>query len=135
MNVKDAIQKKISKFIEWNKERKDRCVLYRIYEDQEQECYIRYRDKRFKRSELPSCAVPVTGERNAYAIVSLDEPPPAPYGQNAITLFVWSEDYSFERAFEHFSDDSQKVDWKKILIAIGVAIAGVYIMVVSGVVG
>ena len=29
----------------------------------------------------------------------------------------------------------EKLDWKKILIAIGVAVAGIYVMSVSGVIG
>lgn len=131
--LSSAFRFKISKFKKWRAERKDSCVLYRIYEDQEQGAIIRYRDRKFRRSELPSCAVPVTGERNAFAIVTLDAPPPAPYGQDAITLFIWSEDYSFERSFEHFSSDSAPIDWKKILIAAAVIIGGIYILYVSGV--
>lgn len=133
--VSAAFRTKWAKFKEWRSERKDRCVLYRIYEDQEQGAIIRYRDRKYHKSELPSCAVPVTGERNAYAIVTMDAPPPAPFGQDAISLFVWSEDFSFERSFEHFSSDGAGVDWKKILIAVGVVIAGIYVIYVSGVVG
>lgn len=134
--LKQALRKKWIQFKEWRAERKDRCVLYRIYEDQEKDCIVRYRDKRFHKSDLPSTAVPVTGERNAWAIVTLSEPPPAPYGQNAITLFIWSEDYSFERSFEHFSSsDGPGIDWKKILIGGAVVIAGLYIMMTSGVIG
>lgn len=133
--IRQSIRQKWAQFKEWNKERKDRCVLYRIYEDQSQDCIVRYRDKRFHKSELPSNAMPVTGERNAWAIVTLTKPPPAPYGQNAIALFIWSEDYSFERSFEHYSSsDGSGIDWKKILIGVAVVVGGVYVMMASGVI-
>lgn len=133
--VSAALRTNWSKFKEWRAERRDRCVLYNIYWDYAQNCIVRYRDKRYHKSDLPSCAVPVTGERNAYAIVNLDAPPSAPYGQNAISLFIWSEDYSFEKSFEHFSEDGTPLDWKKLLIALGIGIVGIYIMFVSGVIG
>lgn len=131
-SVRSWVRSKANQFKDWNAERKDRCTLDRIYYDYDQECWIRYRDKRSKRSELPSCAVPVTRMRNTYAIVSADPPEPAPYGQNAITLFVWSEDFSFEKSFEHFSDDGVPIDWKKVLIVAGVVILGIYAILVFG---
>lgn len=134
-NVFAALRSKWVKFQEFMKNRGERCVLYRIYEDQEKGAIVRYRDKKFLKSELPPCALPVTGERNAYGIVCLDAPPRAPHGQDAVILYIWSEDYSFEKSFEHLSDDSTPMDWKKILTVIGIAIAGAYVMYVSGVVG
>lgn len=123
---------KINRLKEWNAERRDRCTLDKIYYDCDQKCWIRYRDKDAKFSELPSCAVPVTKMRNTYAIVIADPPEPAPYGQNAITLFVWSEDFSFEKSFEHFSDDSVPIDWKKMLIVAGVVVLGIYTLLTFG---
>lgn len=125
-SVRSWMRSKANQFKEWNAERKDRCTLDRISYDYEQECWIRYRDKDAKISELPSCAVPVTKMRKTYAIVSADPPEPAPYGQNAITLFVWSEDFSFEKSFEHYSDDDAPPDWKKVMIVGGVIVLGVY---------
>lgn len=81
-------------------------------------------------------AVPVTGMRNTFAIVSLDAPPMAPHGQDAVVLYVWSEDYSFERSFEHFSSsDDPPLDWKKIIMVVGVIIVGIYVLMASGLLG
>ncbi|MBR5015067.1 MAG: hypothetical protein IKY16_10780 [Bacteroidales bacterium] len=133
--VSAILRTRWEKFKGWRAERKDRCVLYRIYEDYTKGCIVRHRDRKFHRSDLPPCAVPVTGERNAYAVVYMEAPPPAPYGQNAISLFIWSEDYSFEKSFEHFSTDGNPLDWKRILIVGGVVVVGIYMMYVTGVVG
>lgn len=133
MSLSDKIQEIRSKVSKWREERKDRCTLDRIWFDYEMDAIRRYRDKEYKKSELPDNAVPVTGMRNTFAVLTMDCPPPAPYGQNATTLYVWANDLSFERAFEHFSTDGQPIDWKKILIVGACIIVGVYIMFVSGV--
>lgn len=119
-------------FKRWLAEQKNKCTLDTIYFDESQGCWIRHRDKNCRVSELPSSAVPVTKMRKTFAVVSADAPEPAPYGQNAITLFVWSEDFSFEKAFEHLSDDNPPIDWQKILIVGAVIVVGLFIFINYG---
>ena len=143
MNWKDLISKVRERAVEtvararkWCAEYQDRCTLDRWYYDYEEDVLIRYRDKDFKISELPSIAKPVTGERRTWAIVSRDPPPMDQYGRNAVVLYLWAKDRSFEQAFEHFSgSDNPPIDWKKWGV-IGIAVViGVYFMFASGLLG
>lgn len=122
--------------IKRNKDPIKRCTLDRWWYDYERDAYRRHRDKKYPVDDLPFNAVPVTGARNTYAVMSLEAPPRAPFGQDAIILYVWSEDKSFETAFEHFSgSDNPPLPWTKIALIGGVAILGAFILFKMGILG